>query len=39
MAMLPDVKTHHLAQGHSLENSSPHRQDLCNDGTITYRAA
>ena len=29
----------HLAQGHSLEKSSPDYQDLCNYGTITDRAA
>ena len=29
----------HLAQGHSLEKSSPHYQDLCNYGTINHRAA
>ena len=29
----------HLAQGRSLEKSSPDYQDLCNDGTITDRAA
>ena len=29
----------HLAQGHSLEKSSPDYQTLCNDGTITDRAA
>ena len=29
----------HLAQGHSLEKSSPDYQDLCNYGTITGRAA
>ena len=29
----------YLAQGHSLEKSSPDYQDLCNYGTITHRAA
>ena len=29
----------HLAQGHSLEKSSPHYQDLCDYGTINQRAA
>ena len=29
----------HLAQGHSLEKSSPHYQDLCNYGTISDMAA
>ena len=29
----------YLAQGHSLEKSSPDYQDLCNYGTITDRAA
>ncbi len=29
----------HLAEGHSLEKSSPEYQDLCNYGTITDRAA
>ena len=29
----------HLAEGHSLEKSSPDYQDLCNYGTITDRAA
>ena len=29
----------HLAQGHSLEKSSPDYQSLCNYGTITDRAA
>ena len=29
----------HLAQGHSLEKSSPHYQDLCDYGTINHRAA
>ena len=29
----------HLAQGHSLEKSSPDYEDLCNYGTITDVAA
>ena len=29
----------HLAQGHNLEKSSPHYQDLCDYGTINHRAA
>ena len=29
----------HLAQGHSLEKSSPDYQDLCDDGTLNHRAA
>ena len=28
-----------LAQGHSLEKSSPHYQDLCDYGAINHRAA
>ena len=31
--------SHHLAQGHSLEKSSPDYQSLCNYGTIIDRAA
>jgi hypothetical protein len=29
----------HLAQGHSLEKSSPAYEELCNYGTITEKAA